>query len=471
MENNTDLRIAGIFITMIASAIGFGIPYLRGAPKSHEEAISSSWMSLKSFSAGVMLSVAFVHLLGESLHTLSEAAASHSEEEGEEEEEHSFPIGMVLCVVGIVLALGLETAGGMLLHRKESLPKSCTDEYDEIELHKLSSDGNNNTEKYTYGSYGHTPSRRQDVHICDDPYRLEHGHNHSHALHEESLVHCHGEHASCGDGSRSDAKIGLDDSGNKIHPNTLPCHVDINHHGHEHAGHADASQNDIDFARPAAVIPSVSKSTDNLTSTQNIDCCTGNTVPFQTLAVDIMRAAGPEIHRHVTITVENTAKSILKSLLLEAAVTVHSVIIGVTLGGIEDSRVLGVLLAAYAFHQLAEGIALGSASLQAEYSPRYAIAFMLVFALSVPAGILIGLNVPTTDHGKEIQASFGCVAAGSLIYTSLVEMVAEDFSHIAHGKHGTSVKGTSRPDWFRFAYMYISFIAGISAMSVLAKWA
>jgi len=98
---------------------------------------------------------------------------------------------------------------------------------------------------------------------------------------------------------------------------------------------------------------------------------------------------------------------------------------------------------------------------------------MLIFALSVPLGMLIGLNVPSTTHGQKVQAWFSCIAAGSLIYTAMVEMVAEDFSHAVH-THGATdgkVKRISSADKYKALYMYISFVAGLASMTVLAKWA
>jgi zinc transporter ZupT len=174
----------------------------------------------------------------------------------------------------------------------------------------------------------------------------------------------------------------------------------------------------------------------------------------------------------VSIVVDNPQRSILKSIILEAAVAIHSVIIGVSMGSSDEG--IEVLLVAYAFHQLFEGVSIGSASLEAGYSKKTALIFMAIFALSVPIGIIIGLNIPSTTEGMEVQAWFACLASGSLIYTALVEMVADDFSHFVHSHgHGHGHKSASRGSRNKTTAisMYFSFVAGLICMVVLAKWA
>jgi len=431
MSDSKNLRIAGIFITMAASAFGFGIPYIYGAPKDHAEAVSTRWMSLKAFSAGVILSVAFVHLLGESLNVLAEIDAAalaaeiaaeeaegHHEEEEEEGHGHgSFPWGITLCLAGAAMTLGIEIIAGIFVDRRQT-NSSNSENTEGLLLTQLAQHAAPDTGK-------------ANMKICDDPYRLEHGHSHS--KHEE--VHCHAEHDGCAsNGAGSTPKVTEADS--KVCPETEALTV-AHDHAHTH-GHANGSH-----------------------------------------VLDLSKAGASDIHRHVSIVVEDERRSVLKSLLLEAAVACHSVIIGVSLGGTEDYKAIGVLLAAFTFHQIFEGISLGSASLQAGYSPRIAVAFMLIFALSVPVGMLIGLNVPKTTQGDKVQAWFGCIAAGSLIYTALVEMVADDFSHLLHAHaspgHGADgskvVKRVSAADSLKALYMYLSFVAGLASMTMLAKWA
>jgi zinc transporter ZupT len=172
---------------------------------------------------------------------------------------------------------------------------------------------------------------------------------------------------------------------------------------------------------------------------------------------------GGDIHRHVAITYDTRERSVMKSIILEVNVAVHSVIIGVSVGSMSDYTELGAFLAAISFHQLFEGISVGTASLEASYDWTTNFAFMTIFVLALPLGIIMGINIPATDMGAAVQACFSCVAAGSLIYAALVEMLASDFSHVL------SIKGANNTN--KIAAMFGSFVAGCTCMAVLAQWA
>jgi zinc transporter ZupT len=438
-SNSRSLRIAGIFITLAASVVGFGIPYLRGPPKTHEEAMSTSWMSLKTYSAGVILGVAVIHLLGEALVVLSELAESeeeHAEEEHAEEEEHghSFPIGLTLCLVGISLTLGIELAASLLMQTGDVHSEDSAKDQ-ELMLNVKGKDSENGGN------------------VCTDPYRLESEHKH----HVGERVNCnnvtnvtslkkisceHDTYQACSSSCKKDTS----------------SEVALVTMGHDHMHHEDHME-----------MPSAGPSATELGKNGHVHSASNEMGCILDVNVE-------DIHRHVSIIVEDPRRSVIKSIVLEAAIAIHSVIIGVSLGGAEEG--LPVLLAAFAFHQVFEGISLGSASLQAGYSYKTALIFMAVFALSIPIGIIIGLNVPSTPDGDKMKAFFGCLAAGSLIYTSLVEMVAEDFTHFmnSHGTHSHSASHShSQHKKFgnksKAVVMYFSFVAGLISMTVLAKWA
>ena len=390
-----NLRIGGIFITALASCVGYLLPFVRGAPKDHDDAVSTSWMSLKCFSTAVIFGVALIHLLGESLEVLSkhqELILGHSEgseeEEGhdehdedhrrfrrflEEEEHHAeeghghaFPLGLTLCCAGAVLTLGVH----LLTHGSGDLePK----EGKQLDLDEP--DSSNAVKKPTGDVELGSANCKTKCAIagveCTDPYRLEPDHTTSPA---------------------SSWKWWLSNA-------------------------------------------------------------------------DIKQAAGSddEMHRHVVIAVETRDRSVMKSIILEVNVAVHSVIIGLAVGSMSDYTELGAFLAALSFHQLFEGISVGTASLEASYDWTTNVAFMAIFALSLPLGIILGMVIPNTDLGAAWQACLSCVAAGSLMYTALVEMLATDLSHVL------SVKGAV--DFNKIAAMYGSFVLGCTCMAVMAQWA
>lgn len=398
MSSIKNLKIGGIFITMSVSVLGYLIPYYRGAPKDHNSAFSTSWMSLKCFASGVIFSVALIHLLGESLEVLSEnqdllfpvhdeheeeehdeheeeEEEGHVEEEGHEGHAHKFPVGLVLCCVGAVLTLGIELLGNIFISESE--------EGAETEKDIKSDDAVIGVEMGTSGYTNPNDNKERSASLCDDPFRLEPDHKHS----ELDDVHCH-----------HDKKQQCSSS----------CSTDA---------HGDKNT----------------------------------------------KIAGGDIHRHVSIMVEKRQRSVLRSLVLEACIAVHSIIIGITVGSMEEYSDLSAFVAAISFHQFFEGVSLGTASIQACYSLKTNIAFVAVFILSLPLGIILGMTIPGTPKGEAVQACFSCIAAGSLLYTALVEMVAEDFA-FAHSSN-------TKVDRTKVGAMYVAFIGGCTSMAILAIWA
>jgi solute carrier family 39 (zinc transporter), member 1/2/3 len=89
---------------------------------------------------------------------------------------------------------------------------------------------------------------------------------------------------------------------------------------------------------------------------------------------------------------------------------------------------------------------------------------VLFFACTLPLGIVLGMIITFCidgTHGQELVEGFAnAVAAGILVYVSLVEMLAEEFSHPA-------VKG----DFLLKSKMILAMIFGLTSMCLLAVWA
>lgn len=178
-----------------------------------------------------------------------------------------------------------------------------------------------------------------------------------------------------------------------------------------------------------------------------------------------------DMHHHTDIIVHDKDQSVMKALVMECCIAIHSVVIGVALGGADEYDELSAVIGAYVFHQFFEGIALGTASLESDFDRTTSIIFCAVFALSVPLGIIIGMSA-TDDSvdGTITKASFSCVAAGSLIYTSLVEMLGANMEAQIHSGHVHDAAAVSKKNK-NLLISYLSFCAGCAGMAVLAIWA
>ncbi|GMK56870.1 hypothetical protein CspeluHIS016_0307100 [Cutaneotrichosporon spelunceum] len=153
--------------------------------------------------------------------------------------------------------------------------------------------------------------------------------------------------------------------------------------------------------------------------------------------------------------------------VLEFGVILHSIIIGLTLAVSEDFLVLFVVIV---FHQMFEGLGLGSRLAALHLSPqlswaRYAAA--LLYAVCTPVGVAIGLGMRHSynDNGSAkliVSGVLDAVSAGILLYTGLVELLAHEV--VLNPRMMQSSNG-------RLAYVFVCMALGAGLMAMLGRWA
>ncbi|GAA5883973.1 hypothetical protein JCM16303_001342 [Sporobolomyces ruberrimus] len=154
---------------------------------------------------------------------------------------------------------------------------------------------------------------------------------------------------------------------------------------------------------------------------------------------------------------------------LEFGVCFHSVIIGLTLAVTGDSE-FNVLFIVLIFHQMFEGLGLGSRLAFLQLPPGYGwvpFAGALGYSICTPLGIAIGLGV---REGLSMEAAGAAIASGVLdaissgvlIYTATVELIAHEF--IFNKSYHTC-------SWGRLSFSLICFALGAGIMALLGKWA
>ncbi|KAG7091802.1 hypothetical protein E1B28_008205 [Marasmius oreades] len=174
--------------------------------------------------------------------------------------------------------------------------------------------------------------------------------------------------------------------------------------------------------------------------------------------------SAPKPHAHGVL--NNPLAQIIGIAILEFGVVLHSVLIGLTLAVDEQFKVLFIVLA---FHQTFEGLGLGSrlAYLELPASYRHVpIVAVIVYGLTTPIGIAIGLGVRNTYNPGSATASIvsgtlDSLSAGTLIYTGLVELLAHEFLF------NKEMMNTSNK---KLACALGSMILGWGVMSLLGKW-
>ena len=138
---------------------------------------------------------------------------------------------------------------------------------------------------------------------------------------------------------------------------------------------------------------------------------------------DVDAASEQHFHSHLGASAEQTLlRRILSAVMMEFGVTTHSVFIGIQVGVVSDSQI-DVLLVALVFHQFVEGMALGSRLVDAQFLRATEVAFAIVFCVSAPVGIAVGvgivtsnlLNVNSMDY-QLVAGTLDSVSAGLLLY-------------------------------------------------------
>ena len=110
-----DYHVGGIFEILILSVLGFFIPFVLMRYSKNIENITDelSYRCIKSFSAGIILGVAFLHLLAEAIESLSEYA--------------EYPVGLAMALLGFLATLALEQ---LALHTMLSISINKKAQYD-----------------------------------------------------------------------------------------------------------------------------------------------------------------------------------------------------------------------------------------------------------------------------------------------------------------------------------------------------
>ncbi|KIM60684.1 hypothetical protein SCLCIDRAFT_16254 [Scleroderma citrinum Foug A] len=175
----------------------------------------------------------------------------------------------------------------------------------------------------------------------------------------------------------------------------------------------------------------------------------------------------PKPAAQTTVVDGNVLAQIVGLIILEFGLLLHSFLIGLTLAVSPAFKVLFIVIV---FHQTFEGLGLGARLAQLKLSVRYrhvTIFAALLFAISTPVGIAIGLGVRETYNPRSATASIvsgvmDSLSAGILLYTGLVELLAHEFLFN---------KEMSEASDSKVAYAVICMLFGSVMMAFLGKWA
>ncbi|KAK4050052.1 hypothetical protein OIO90_005242 [Microbotryomycetes sp. JL221] len=173
-------------------------------------------------------------------------------------------------------------------------------------------------------------------------------------------------------------------------------------------------------------------------------------------------------HTHAHDNAYNVAQAHADVTILEGGIIFHSIMIGVSLGASGGSQWIPLFIA-IVFHQMFEGLALGSriALLDWKSGQGYKKWVMAgAFGFITPIGVAIGIGVHQSYNPNSGAAllSIGvldAISAGILIYAGLVEMLFHDFM----------LGPLARAGLKKVSAAFFFVLAGSLCMAILGKWA
>lgn len=165
-------------------------------------------------------------------------------------------------------------------------------------------------------------------------------------------------------------------------------------------------------------------------------------------------------------------RRIISAVCMEFGVTLHSVFVGMDVGLTTDSA-LKPLLIALVFHQLFEGMSLGSRLVDAKFKFSLEVALAVIFSFSAPVGmtastIAVAVRKDAMKGGGFVMlmGTLSSFCGGILLYLAFnllfVDFGTEMKMHCGEGKKHRRVKKI---------VMFSALWFGMLIMALIGKWA
>ena len=154
---------------------------------------------------------------------------------------------------------------------------------------------------------------------------------------------------------------------------------------------------------------------------------------------------------------EMTEGRIVYPFILLLVLSIHSIIVGISLGLEKTLISSAIIFIAIIAHKSSAAFALGVSMKKSLIPSRRFIGIIVFFSFMTPLGIIFGVifsQVATGMTSTQIEGIFDALAAGTFIYIAVMDIIQEVFE-----------KSENR--WLKFMLVVISF----SFMALIAIWA
>lgn len=122
--------------------------------------------------------------------------------------------------------------------------------------------------------------------------------------------------------------------------------------------------------------------------------------------------------------------SIVRSVILVAILSIHSVIEGLAIGLQTKASSLLSISFAVVFHKSLMAFSMGNNLVQSGYSAKRVFIGALIFALASPIGIATGIIMKETRRGNDIvNGVLQGIATGTFLFITFFEVLSKEFSN------------------------------------------
>lgn len=127
-------------------------------------------------------------------------------------------------------------------------------------------------------------------------------------------------------------------------------------------------------------------------------------------------------------------QSVLRAVFLAVALSVHSIFEGLAFGLIENEAVAIEVFIGIIIHKTVIGLSLGIAFVTSKSNICLALVLTIIFVVSSPVGIAIGLGIHThtgdSSASRVTSAVLEAIACGTFIYITFLELIGHEFLNV-----------------------------------------
>ena len=179
-------------------------------------------------------------------------------------------------------------------------------------------------------------------------------------------------------------------------------------------------------------------------------------------------------HQHLNVQPPRDMGSIrrvIAAICMEFGVTLHSVFVGLAIGLTTDSE-LKPLLVALVFHQLFEGMSLGSRLADADFAGSLEIVLAFVFSVSAPVGmaaatiaVSVSRNAMSGSGFVTLMGVLDSLCGGILLYLAFTLLLGDFAADLRHH----CADGLPNRLWKKIG-MFAALWIGMGVMALVGNW-